>query len=151
MGNWSLIIKMKVSFPQLVCAEIERETIADSETVLWKYQTGWNSLLTQIIINLFISQWYDNQYDCLYHHQHINHSLFRQAPAKSSKQGHRIMNSSQLLSNSTILNFIVLMGGGIGIFNMLGTQLGQLMCPAGPHRTIISGAFWKWNVWREVW
>ena len=33
MGNWSLIIKMKVSFPQLVCAEIERETIADSETV----------------------------------------------------------------------------------------------------------------------
>ena len=23
------------------------------------------------------------------------------------------------------------MGGGIGIFNMLGTQLGQLMCPTG--------------------
>ena len=37
----------------------------------------------------------------------------------------------QLLSNPTILNFILLMGGGIGIFNMLGTQLGQLMCPTG--------------------
>jgi len=40
-------------------------------------------------------------------------------------------NIKQLLSNSTILNFILLMGGGIGIFNMLGTQLGQLMCPTG--------------------
>jgi len=40
-------------------------------------------------------------------------------------------NIKQLLSNSTMLNFILLMGGGIGIFNMLGTQLGQMMCPTG--------------------
>ena len=42
----------------------------------------------------------------------------------------------QLLSNPTILNFILLMGGGIGIFNMLGTQLGQLMCPTGPEQAL---------------
>ena len=41
----------------------------------------------------------------------------------------------QLLSNPTILNFILLMGGGIGIFNMLGTQLGQLMCPTGAEQS----------------
>lgn len=46
----------------------------------------------------------------------------------------------QLLSNPTILNFILLMGGGIGIFNMLGTQLGQLMCPTGPHY-----AWFRWK------
>ena len=45
--------------------------------------------------------------------------------------GNQHQHPHQLLSNPTILNFILLMGGGIGIFNMLGTQLGQLMCPTG--------------------
>ena len=35
-----------------------------------------------------------------------------------------------------MLNFILLMGGGIGIFNMLGTQLGQMMCPTGSQKTL---------------
>merc|ERR1712226_1230799 len=42
-----------------------------------------------------------------------------------------IKNIKQVLSNTTMINFIVLMGGGIGMFNMLGTQLGQMMCPTG--------------------
>jgi len=40
-------------------------------------------------------------------------------------------NIKKVISSNTIKSFIILMGGGVGIFNTLATQLGQMMCSTG--------------------
>jgi len=40
-------------------------------------------------------------------------------------------NVKKVLSSNTIKTMLILMGGGVGIFNTLGTQLGQLLCATG--------------------
>ena len=42
-----------------------------------------------------------------------------------------LSNLKKVLSSNTIRTMLVLMGGGVGIFNTLGTQLGQMLCATG--------------------
>ena len=146
-------LKFEMFLLQFVCTEIEGETIADSETVFWEYQAGWNprrSFKHSTDRNINISHHIHSGISISLYHQHRTVSAKRIIITDSMSPPH------QLLSNPTILNFILLMGGGIGIFNMLGTQLGQLMCPTGPEWTLqkVENNVWpqlQWLCWCWQW